>query len=114
MADIEKKVELECVRVLPRVDILESEEAYLILADMPGVEPGDVSINLDHGDLMVEGRQVFADDVCVAPLLFARSFRVPGNVTGESIDARIVDGVLTITLRKAEEDRPRKIEVKAD
>jgi len=112
--DIEKKVEPEYVRVLPQVDVLENDDAFLILADMPGVEPGEVTINLDHQDLLVEGRQTPVDDVCVAPLLFARSFRVPRSVTGDSVDAKLKDGVLTITLRKAEQDRPRKIEVKVE
>jgi HSP20 family molecular chaperone IbpA len=101
------------VRVVPLVDILENDDGYVIVADMPGVEPGEVTVNLDHQELLVEGRQTPAEDACVAPLVFARSFRVPEDVSADGIDATLEAGVLRITLGKPEESRPRRIEINA-
>jgi len=113
MEDIEKKNAPEYVRVVPAVDIMEGDGEYVIVADMPGVAAGDLTIHLDHEDLLVEGRQALAGDAGVAPLMFARSFHVPGEVRPDGIDASMKDGVLSITLRKGEDARPRRIEVKA-
>ena len=92
----------------PAVDIYENDEGFLVVADMPGVKAGDLSIHLDHPTLTVEGRQ--GGD---SPLIFERSFSVPDTVEAGGIDATIRDGVLHIVLKKSEASKPRKIEVTA-
>jgi len=98
----------EITSTCPAVDIYESDEGFLVVADMPGVRAGDLSIHLDHSTLTVEGRR--DGD---APLLFERSFTVPDTVEAEGIDAKLRDGVLHIVLKKSEASKPRRIEVTA-
>jgi HSP20 family molecular chaperone IbpA len=100
----------EITSACPAVDIYENDDGFLIVADMPGVKAGDLSIHLDHPTLTVEGRQGAGRP---EPLLFERSFSVPETVEAEGIDAKIEDGVLSIVLRKSEASKPRKIEVAA-
>jgi HSP20 family protein len=104
-----KKKDKETTRVRPAVDIYENDDGFMIVADMPGVASGDVSINHDAPTLTVEGRQ---SDASRAPLVFVRSFSVPDTVEPEGIDAKLTDGVLRITLKKAESSKPRRIEVR--
>jgi HSP20 family molecular chaperone IbpA len=92
----------------PAVDIYENDDGFLVVADMPGVKAGDLSIHLDHPTLTVEGRQDGE-----TPLLFERSFTVPDTVEASGIDAKISDGVLHIVLKKSEASKPRKIAVTA-
>jgi HSP20 family protein len=117
MADITKK---EDVRVFtPRVDIAEREDDYEIMADVPGAVKDGVDISLDSDVLTVKVK-TRTPDVGGLPLIqreyltgdYEVSFRVSEGVDREKIGAELKDGVLKLTLPKAEAVKPRRIEVK--
>jgi HSP20 family protein len=88
------------------VDIFETKDEILIVADFPGVPSAALAVNLDGTSLTIEGRQE-------PGVLLRRSFQVPNTVDGERVAARCVDGVLTVQLPKRADAKARRIEVKA-
>ena len=111
----------ECPCFSPRADIVETEDAYWIKLDMPGVDENRIDITLEKNTLTINGYTTMEDPEGYS-LAFAeyrvgdyeRSFRVTDKINQEEIDARYQDGVLKLTLPKAEEAKARKIEVKVD
>jgi HSP20 family protein len=103
----------------PRVDLIENENDYLIHADLPGVSRDDIKINFQDGTLTVSGERRMqntedkGDFVRVERSFghFYRSFALPQMVEVERIKATFNDGVLTIRVPKAEETKPRQIEL---
>lgn len=104
----------------PRVDVSESKDAYLIKAELPGVSKNDVKITLHDNVLTIKGEkkeEKEEKDVNVHRIersygVFERAFSLPLTVKSEKIDASFKDGVLSIILPKAEEAKPKEIEVK--
>lgn len=101
------------------VDIFETEAAITVLADMPGVKADAVTIDLNENVLSLDGTvgEIEGEDEHV--LLreyhvgsFHREFRLSNVIDQSRIDATMQDGVLRITLPKAEAARPRQIEVR--
>ena len=103
------------------VDLTEDDEAFLLTAELPGVDREAVSIEIHDGVLKLAGERASedGDDGGSVRLRerrygsFQRSFRLPDNVQADKIEAGMKDGVLTITVPKAEERKPRQIEVQA-
>ena len=104
----------------PRADVSESPEAFVIKAELPGVNKSDVRITLRDNLLTVKGEKRQEKEekeknyhrIERSYGSFERSFSLPDGVKGDKIDASYKDGVLTITLPKAEDAKPREIEVK--
>lgn len=105
---------------LPEVDIYESDEGLRLWADMPGVDEKDVEVTLKNGMLTIEG--VVSTDMYrkLMPLYteynvgnYSRQFMVNEEIDAGRIEARIRNGVLEVSLPKAEAARPRRIDVKA-
>ena len=90
----------------PLVDIYESDEGVLLVADLPGVPSSALDVRVEQHTLFIEGRR---DD----GLAWRREFAVPKVFDTAKIDANLADGVLKIKLPRAEAARPRKIEVRA-
>jgi HSP20 family protein len=107
-------------RWMPAVDIKETPEALTFSAELPGLTKEDVQITLENNVLTIAGERKFEKDVKEENYhrlersygSFARSFTVPGNVRFDRVDASFANGVLHIVLPKAEEAKPRKIEIK--
>ena len=106
----------------PTVDISETGNEYLIKVELPEVRKEDVKVSVDQGVLTIQGERKLesegSDDkkkyhrVERAYGSFARSFTLPDNVDTSAIDAKQQDGVLHVRLGKAEEAKPKQIEVK--
>jgi len=108
----------------PVVDVVERADAYLISAELPGVDPNAVEISFENNTLTLRGtkqpwlqpqeneeyRVYSAERLSGA---FERAIRLPEYVEGDKIEAAYQHGVLTITVPKAEAARPRRIEIKA-
>jgi HSP20 family molecular chaperone IbpA len=92
----------------PAVDIHENEHEYLLVADVPGVSAGSVTIRYDRGELVMQAMRKL-DDMEVD---YRRSFRVPDVIDPSKIEAKLDHGVLTVHLAKAEDVKPRKIQIK--
>ncbi len=109
----------EGIYFTPAVDICETEKEIMIFADMPGVKPDGTEIELKEGILTIEGK-VQALPSAGEQLLaeyrkgnYFRSFRVADSVDPEKIAASMSNGVLKLTLPKAQRALPRKIEISA-
>jgi HSP20 family protein len=105
---------------VPAVDIVEQDEQLLLLADMPGVNPDDLDIRYERGELTIHG-QVRPRQAPESGYLlreygvgdFYRVFQVGESVDSSRIEAEMRHGVLTLRLPKTEQAVPRKIAVKA-
>ncbi len=100
----------------PRVDTHETEDAFLVSVDLPGVASDDVTINLDKGVLTVSGERkspfgLNGDAKQQPDGKFEHAFPVPDAVDTESIEATYKNGVMTITLRKSKASKPRQIPI---
>ena len=104
----------------PRTDLAETDNAYRILLDVPGMTKEDLTINYQDNQLTVSGerkaetRNEGENFVRVERAFghFYRAFTLPKTVQDDAIAAEYEDGVLTITVPKAEEEKPRRIEVR--
>jgi HSP20 family molecular chaperone IbpA len=104
---------------LPNADIYETPDALSVVLEMPGVEKGNVDIRVEQGILNVEGRLDLSKYQGLQPLYteynvghYARSFQLSSKIDQNAIQAELKDGVLSLTLPKAEQAKPRKIQVR--
>ncbi|HXL26701.1 MAG TPA: Hsp20/alpha crystallin family protein [Chthoniobacterales bacterium] len=103
--------------VTPLVDIETTDDGYIIQAEMPGVEKGGVEITVDHGELTILGRrkptELTAELIYreIQPHDFRRVYELDPSIDTTKLGAKIDDGILTVTLPKAETVKPRKISV---
>ena len=91
------------------VDIYESADELLLLADLPGVEPDGLSVSFEAPELRIEGRRGTGDTASV----YSRTFRVSEQIDPAGISAVLNAGVLKLRLAKSAHTKPRKIEVRA-
>ena len=100
----------------PTVDIEEKENAYLVTADIPGMKKEDIKVDLSNNVLTISGERTFeskGDRKYVERSYgkFQRSFSLPVQVMADKIEASYHDGVLHMTLPKAEGSRSRAIKI---
>ena len=106
---------------VPAIDVVEKKDAYMLYAELPGVDESQIDISFEQNVLTVQGTKastvtagdnemrVYANERVSGA--FERSIRLPDFVDGESISARSSNGVLEITIPKAPMAQPRKIEI---
>jgi HSP20 family protein len=107
---------------IPAVDIAERENDFVVKMELPGVAKGDVRITMQDGILTVKGEKKQEKESKGSDYhrversygSFQRSFTLPTAVKAENIDASFSDGVLNISLPKAEEAKPKQIDVKVE
>ena len=105
----------------PAVDIKEDNEAFTLLADIPGVKPEDIEVNMDNGVLTVKGerqseKKTEEDNYKRVERqygVFYRRFTLPDTANADKIEAHSEDGVLRITIPKQEVAQSRRITVKS-
>ena len=106
--------------ITPALEVTESDDAFAVRLELPGVGKEDVHVSLDDDVLTIKGekrhekkeeagRVVTTEHVYG---LFERALRLPETVDVDKLDARHADGVLTVTLPKREEARPVRRELK--
>ncbi len=105
----------------PTVDIEESDNFYLIRADVPGVVKKDIDVHMENGVLSITGEKHEQKETGKGTKRhrterysgsFARRFTLPGTIQANKIDASYKDGVLSLMIPKAEEAKPRSIDIK--
>jgi HSP20 family protein len=104
---------------IPYTDVYETEDALTVVMEMPGVDRGSLDVALEKDVLRVEGKIDFSKYQDLEPVYteynighYTRSFSLSNKVDQERISAQLEDGVLTLTLAKVAEARPRRIDVK--
>ncbi len=103
----------------PAVDIKETDNAYVLEADIPGVDPKDIEVTMENGVLTVRGERKYEKEeekenykrVERARGVFLRRFTLPENADPEAITAKGNHGVLEITIPKTQAHQPRRIAV---
>lgn len=104
----------------PAVDIHEDEKNYVIKAELPDVKREDVHVTVENGVLTLTGERKMEKEeknrkyhrVERSYGSFLRSFALPDDIDPKKVNAGFKDGVLTVTVAKAEGTKPRQIEVK--
>ncbi|MEZ4361984.1 MAG: Hsp20/alpha crystallin family protein [Kofleriaceae bacterium] len=104
----------------PTFDVKETAEAFVVRADLPGVEEKDVDVSIHNGVLTVTGaRQSEERKEGESYYLyerqfgsFSRSFALPDSADAEKVEAHLREGVLTLSIGKRAEAKPRKISLK--
>jgi HSP20 family protein len=94
--------------LVPRVDVLETENELLVLLDLPGVASQDLDIRFEKGELTVHGRRTGPRGAAA----YFRTFRVTEQIAADQITADLKHGVLTLTLPKVDAVKPRRITVR--
>ena len=105
---------------MPPFDVSETEGEIIVKAEIPGMKVEDIDITITDGLLTIKGERKMEKEDKQENYhrierqfgSFSRSLNLGLKVEAESIDAAYKDGVLTVSLPKAEEDKPKKIEVK--
>jgi HSP20 family protein len=103
----------------PAVDIYETEHELVVKADVPEVDPKDLDIRVENNILTIRGERKFEKKVNEENYLrveraygtFSRSFSLANTVNSEAIKADYQNGVLTLTIPKREEAKPKQIKV---
>jgi HSP20 family protein len=103
----------------PAVDIYETENELVVKADLPDVSEKDIDVRVENNLLTVRGERKFEKSVSEDNYLrversygtFSRSFSLPNTVNAEAIHAEYKNGVLTVTMPKREESKPRQVKV---
>ena len=110
---------------VPAIDVVEKKDAYLMYAELPGVDPSQIDISFEQNVLTVRGAKQSAVEarndgelrVYAAERVtgsFERSIRLPEFVDGDGIAAEFNNGLLVLTVPKAQAAQPRRIEIKTE
>ena len=105
---------------VPSADLRETSDAYVIVADVPGISRDAIDLSVSDDIVTIQGERTEEQkgdgDGCHCRERrygrFQRSFRIPGGFDAAKVEASCKDGVLQVTVPKREENRPRQIEVK--
>ncbi len=103
----------------PSADISETDKAYVIKAEIPGVQKEDVKVTIQDGMLTIQGERKMEKEEKDKKFhriersygSFMRSFRVPDDADESAVTAEFKDGVLNVTLNKTEKPKPKSINV---
>ena len=107
---------------IPAIDVVEKKDAYVLFAELPGVDASQVEITFEQNILTLRGAKQSSFDVNGELRIFAaervsgafeRSIRLPEFVDGDAIAAEFTNGLLTVTVPKAKAAQARRIEVNA-
>src|SRR5580698_6525758 len=104
----------------PAFDVYEEKDNFIVKAELPGMKKEDINVSLHDGDLIIsgerksetksEGTEVYRAERYFGK--FQRTVSLPPTVAANNVKAEYKDGILTVTLPKSEEAKPRQIEVK--
>ena len=105
---------------IPAFDISENDKEYVVSAELPGIDIKDVDITISDGILSVKGEKKHETEDKGENYhrierhygSFHRSFRIPGRVESDKVDASYKDGILKVLLPKAEGTETKKIDIK--
>lgn len=106
---------------MPAVDVHETKDAFVLRADLPGVDPKDIEVTMENGVLTLRGRRESETTqeekgyrrVERISGEFFRRFTLPDIADSQAISAQTANGVLTVRINKRPEVQPKRIEVKA-
>jgi len=106
-------------RWIPAMDVTETDDQYVLRADLPGMSEGDVNVELDDNVLTISGERKSEHEqrskgfyrIERASGSFRRSLTLPEGVDADSIHANFENGVLEVQIPKPEQPKPRKVQI---
>jgi len=107
---------------IPPVDVFETPENIVLKADLPDVNKDEVDVSIENSTLTIKGERKMEKEVKEKSFYrmersygsFSRSFTLPPTVATDKVEASFEKGVLTLTLPKREESKPKQIKVKVN
>ena len=96
----------------PAVDLYEDDAKYFVRAEIPGFKKKEIKVEFEGGRLQLKGERKEKGESGERAVSFQRSVRLPSSIEATSIGAKYENGLLTITIPKAEAAKPRQIEIK--
>lgn len=104
---------------MPPVDIFETDGEVVLKAELPGVKPDDVEVRVENNTLFLRGERRFEKEVNEENYhrversygSFSRSFTLPSSIDSDKVKAEYKDGLLTLTMPKREEAKPKTIKI---
>ncbi|MBH55544.1 MAG: hypothetical protein CMI18_14545 [Opitutaceae bacterium] len=96
----------------PAIDLYEDEGNYFVQAELPGFNRKKIEVELEKERLVLKGTRKVNDKKESSEINFHRSITLPDSVKGDKVSAKYENGVLTVTIPKAEAVKPLRIEVK--
>ena len=107
---------------IPPVDVYETKESIVLKTDLPDVNKDEVDISVENNTLTLKGERKMEKETNEKNFYrmersygsFTRSFTLPPTIEAEKIEASFANGVLTLTLPKREESKPKQIRVKVN
>jgi HSP20 family protein len=103
----------------PAVDIYENDQNLVLKAELPGFDPKDVEVRVEDGALYLKGERKFESDVKQENFhriersygSFTRTFSLPSSINADNVTAEFKNGLLTLTMPKKEEAKPKTIKI---
>lgn len=107
---------------IPAIDMFEKEGAIVVRAELPGIRPEDVDISIIEDRLSIRGERKIQEEVKEENYYrmeqrygtFERVMQLPAKVNAEDVKAVFADGILEVTLPRAEEEKPKQIKVRVE
>ncbi|MGH9377915.1 MAG: Hsp20/alpha crystallin family protein [Terriglobia bacterium] len=103
----------------PAVDVYETDHSLVLKTELPGLDPKDIEVRIENGTLYLTGERKQESEVKEENYhriersygTFLRTFKLPNSVDAENVKAEYKDGVLTLTLAKREEAKPKTVKI---
>jgi len=105
------------IKVKPLVNVIETENSVILLAEMPGVRKSDLKVNVEKGHLRLEGKKIIQEEEGnyiyreTHDVLFERIFEIEKDLDVQKIEATYNSGILRVVIAKKEIMKPRVIEI---
>ncbi|MDB5926232.1 MAG: heat shock protein Hsp20 [Betaproteobacteria bacterium] len=116
--EVQRKPNVSATALLPPIDVVEDEMGITLIADLPGVSKDRLGVKVNGDNLLIEGEAstpvpdgmelLYAE---IPAPYYRRSFTLSRELDPSKIEAKLKDGVLELRIPKAEEAKPRRIEV---
>lgn len=103
----------------PAFDVYEEKDNYIVKAELPGMKKEDINVSIQDGELLISGERKSETKEDGAEVYraeryfgkFQRAVSLPATVSAQEVKAEYKDGILTVTLPKSEEAKPKHIEI---
>jgi HSP20 family protein len=115
----EKRLERDAAGVFPAINLSEDSNNFFIRAELPGVSAEDINIQAVKNSLTISGERKFEEEDSEAKYhrrereagKFSRALTIPGDIDADKVQAKLRNGLLTLTVPKAEKAKPKQISV---
>ena len=120
LSDVDRNWRTQTPSFRPAVDVVEDKDAYVVRAELPGVAKENITVEVKDNHLVLSGKKESVEQGEEGKYRhlesrsgsFSRTFEIPRTVNADAIEAVFKDGVLTLRIPKADEAKPKAIEIR--